>query len=97
MLACGTLLPYLQANPNIQPQPGSPSHLRLPSCPPAHLPCAPACPQVLAILRLLGGFRRVLYVDLDIHHCDAVQVRLLWRPCRPQACTPFCCGQQQPM
>jgi hypothetical protein len=30
--------------------------------------------QVLAILHLLGSFRRVLYVDIDIHHGDAVQV-----------------------
>ncbi|KAK9809184.1 hypothetical protein WJX72_010987 [[Myrmecia] bisecta] len=28
---------------------------------------------VLAILRLLGSFRRVMYVDLDVHHGDAVE------------------------
>ena len=28
---------------------------------------------VLAVLCLLGSFRRVLYVDIDIHHCDAVE------------------------
>lgn len=32
---------------------------------------APA--QVLAILALLSAFRRVLYLDLDVHHGDGVE------------------------
>lgn len=47
--------------------PRSPAH---PSLSPSRAPL----PQVLAVLRLLGSFRRVLYVDVDVHHCDAVQV-----------------------
>ena len=33
--------------------------------------------QVLAILRLLGTFRRVLYIDIDVHHGDAVEEAFL--------------------
>lgn len=29
--------------------------------------------QVLAILRLLSTFSHIVYIDLDIHHCDAVE------------------------
>lgn len=28
---------------------------------------------VLAVLHLLGNFQRIMYVDVDLHHCDAVQ------------------------
>ncbi|GAB4823629.1 hypothetical protein N2152v2_010675 [Parachlorella kessleri] len=29
---------------------------------------------VLAVLHLLGNFQRIMYVDVDLHHCDAVQL-----------------------
>lgn len=36
----------------------------------------PPSRQVLAILALLCRFRRVLYVDIDVHHGDAVEVSM---------------------
>ncbi len=39
-----------------------------------HGPLPRCAVKVLAILSLLGSFKRVMYVDIDIHHCDAVQV-----------------------
>lgn len=35
---------------------------------------------MLAILRLLGSFRRVLYLDLDAHHGDGVEAAFLHTP-----------------
>lgn len=43
---------------------------------PAHLVLSMVL-QVLAILRLLGTFRRVLYIDIDVHHGDAVEEAFL--------------------
>lgn len=33
---------------------------------------------VLAILQLLGSFNRVMYVDVDVHHCDAGACGWVW-------------------
>lgn len=33
--------------------------------------------QVLAVLQLLGSWQRVLYLDLDVHHGDAVEEAFL--------------------
>lgn len=35
---------------------------------------------MLAILRLLGSFRRVLYLDIDAHHGDGVEEAFLHTP-----------------
>ena len=41
--------------------------------PAAPTAAAAAAVQVLAILKLLGSFRRVLYLDIDVHHGDGVE------------------------
>lgn len=96
-----TLLPRRRAAPHPAPAPAASPQGPVPARPrPPHrylLISSFLCsipPQVLAILALLGRFRRVLYVDIDVHHGDAVEASTRWSACNASAacaCSGGCC------